>query len=461
MYEIGRPLDPWQAALIVDAHGVRADSLWAAFETFVSVARQNGKGGFTEAIELAGVFLFKEELILHSAHQFKTSTAAFRRLVDIIDGSDWLTKRIKMISRSKGDESIQLTHTAGGGIIQFVARTLSSGRGLTGSTNVFDECAYLTVGQYAAQTPTLTTLANPRIVYTGTPPDEDIGPMPEDAMIPSVRKRGQAGDPRMLYAEWSPDPDDDPAADETAYKTNPALGRRVWLWFLNKQRDNFAAAGRPEKYSTEHLGVWPRDADEQWQVIPEKAWSAAADVQSRIAGDVAIGVSMTADRSHTSIGVFGRRADGRRHCQLAEHGPGGKDWALEWVAAARGERKVCAVVIGAQDPARSLIADFEAAGIAVLTPRTADMAGECGAFFDGICGMDERARDIAHTGQGPLTAAVAGAVRRKTGDSWVWSRLGAGVDVSPLWAVTAASYGFRVTHPAVYDPLKSVLIGAG
>lgn len=459
MAEIGRPLDPWQALIILDAFATQPDGLWSAFELVVLVARQNGKGGVTEAMELAGLFLFREQLIFHSAHQFKTSTAAFRRLQDIIDGSDWLTKRVKMISRSKGDESIKLTDAAGGGSLQFIARTDGSGRGLTGSTTVFDEAAWLTASQYAAQTPGLGTIPNPRIVYTSTPPDEDIGPMPEDAWLPSVRKRGRAGEDRTAYYEWSPGPDDDVENDETMYGTNPALGLRIPLWFLQKQLKNFKAAGRLEKFVTEHEGAWPADADEQWQVISEGDWTAALDADSKSDGGIAIGISMSDDRARTAIGIFGKRKDGLRHCQLAEYGAGGKGWAVEWVqkAMAREDRTVCAVVIGAGDPARSLIPEFTAADIAVLTPGTADVAAECGAFYDGIAGKDVETRDIRHRGQGPLTAAVAGAAKKKTGNAWLWSRLSIGVDCSPLYAITAASYGYRTCPPDDYNIADSVM----
>lgn len=459
MAEIGRPLDPWQALIILDAFATQPDGLWSAFELVVLVARQNGKGGVTEALELAGLFLFREQLIFHSAHQFKTSTAAFRRLIDIIDGSDWLTKRIKMISRSKGDESIQLTPAAGGGILQFIARTLGSGRGLTGSTTVFDEAAWLTVGQYAAQTPGLGTIPNPRIVYTSTPPDEDIGPMPEDAMLPSVRKRGRAGEPRTAYYEWSPGPDDDVESVDAMYACNPALPIRLSQWFLEKQLSNFKAAGRLDKYVTEHLGAWPPDADEQWLVISETDWEAAHDPKSKSDGGVAIGISMSDDRARTAIGIFGKRADGLRHCQLAEYGMGGKGWVAEWVAKAveSERREICAVVIGASDPARSLLPELREAGIEVLTPGSADVAAECGAFYDGIAGKDVESRDIRHRGQGPLTAAVAGASKKKVGNAWLWSRLAAGVDVSPLYAVTNAMYGYRVNPPDDYNIADSVM----
>lgn len=455
MAEIGRPLDPWQGLTQLDAFAVQSDDLWAAFELLILLARQNGKGGCTEAIELGSLFLFREPLILHSAHQFKTSTAAFRRIIDIIDASDWLTKRVKAVSRSKGDEGIELTRAAGGGRLQFIARSLGSGRGLTGSKTVFDEAAWLTVGQYAAQTPGLATIPNPQIIYTTTPPDEDVGPMPEDAMLPSVRKRAHAGEGRIAIHEWSPAPGADLTSEETMYDCNPAAGIRIPIGFLKQQLVNFTAAGRPEKYVTEHLGAWPPSADEQWQVITEDAWNDAGDPESRADGGVAIGISMTNDRARTSIAIFGKRADGLRHGQLIEQGAG-SGWVVEAVKRAKAQRTICAVVIGAGDPARSLLPDFEAAGIEVLTPGTADVAAECGAYYDGIAGKDVTARDIRHPGQGPLTAAVAGAVKKTVGAAWLWERLTVGMDVSPLYAVTNASYGFRVSPPSNYNPLNNI-----
>src|SRR5438034_4786023 len=196
MAQIGRALDPWQSTITLDAFGVRPDGLWSSYELLLLLSRQNGKGGVTEAIELGGLFLFKEPLILHSAHQFKTSTTALRRLAEIVEGSDWLRQRTKRIVQGPNDPGIYLTRAAGGGSRQLVSRSAGSGRGMTGSRTVFDEAWALTVAQYAAQTPTLATIPNPQIIYTTTPPDDDIGPVPADAMLPSVRRRAQDGDER-------------------------------------------------------------------------------------------------------------------------------------------------------------------------------------------------------------------------------------------------------------------------
>jgi FeS assembly protein IscX len=242
------------------------------------VPRQNGKGGYTEAVELGGLFLFGDQIIMHSAHLFKTAKQSFQRLIDIIDGSDWLTKRVARVMRARGDEEIQLTSKAGGGRLLCFSRSGGAGRGFTGDKTVFDECAYLTVEQYQAATPTLATVPNPQIIYTGTPPDEDIGPMPDDAMMPSVRRRGHAGGDRIALWEWSPPDRFDRTDPQVWAACNPALGRRIPEWFLAKQLDNFTAAGKPAKFDTEHLGVWPRESGAQWLIVPEAEWTDAEDL---------------------------------------------------------------------------------------------------------------------------------------------------------------------------------------
>lgn len=453
MAEIGRPLDPWQASIILDAFAVRPDGLWSAFELLVLLSRQNGKGGVTEAIELGGLFLFHDPLILHSAHQFKTSTAAFRRLQDIIEGSDWLTRRIKMISRSKGDESIELTRAAGGGRLQFVARTLGSGRGLTGAKNIFDEAWALTVGQYAAQTPTLATIPNPQIIYTTTPPDDDIGPVPSDAMLPSVRLRAHEGDDRIAVYEWSPPEKYDRADRNVWYDCNPALGIRISEWFLAKQLAAFEKAGKPRKFDTEHLGDWPILGAQEWQVFPKAEWEAASDPGSIPQDPVAFGLASNPEHTWASIGVGAGRLDGLRHVEVVDRRPG-TGWVVERAVELQQKWKPCAFVVIASGPAGSLIPDLEAAGVAVMKASQQDYQRACGAFFDGICGEREDfegapdPRIVRYAGKPELlealTVAAKTAVKHGVGDTWTWKR---DADSDALEAPTCALWGYASAPP--------------
>ena len=121
----GLILDPWQATTLDAALSEQPGGQWAAFEVGVVVPRQNGKGAILEARELAGLFLLGEELILHSAHEFKTGQEAFRRVLNLIENTPDLDRKVKRVRTSHGEEGIETTT---GARLRFVARSSGSGQ---------------------------------------------------------------------------------------------------------------------------------------------------------------------------------------------------------------------------------------------------------------------------------------------------------------------------------------------
>jgi hypothetical protein len=91
----------------------------------------------------------------------------------------------------------------------------------------------------------------------------------------------------------------------------------------------------------------------------------------------------------------------------------------------------------------------------VVTTSSRDMAQACGRLFDAV--LNDKVR---HLGQPDLTAAVAGAAKRKLGDAWAFSRSSSAVDISPLVAATLALWGVTTIEPEVEaetpDPLLAV-----
>lgn len=448
MASIGRPGDPWQQEIVRVAFGVQDDGLWAAYELMVLVARQNGKGWVTDAIELGGLFLFREALILHSAHVFKTSRAAFNRLVELCENNDWLRKRVNTVSRSKGDEGIYLTKAAGGGSLQFIARTdgtRAAARGLTGSTTVFDEAFALTAGQYQAQTPTLSTIPNPRIIYTSTPPDEDSGPMPDDAMLPSVRKRGHRGADRTACFEWSPPPGYKvtPEFDaDMARQCNPAEGIRIAEWFLRKQHGAFVDAGKPEKYATEHLGLWHDKEDRGWFAFLETDWKVAQDPDSTNVGRPAYCIGVSRDLGIIYIGAAGRREDGKRHLELVDVFPADTGKLVGGLKKRIGKFNPIGVAIDPAGLAAYLIPDIEKhCGITVLQPGGREVAAACASVYAGISSKEAEARDVRVRPHPKLDAAARAADWKDRGDSKVFDRRNDDApDVEPIVTVALADH---------------------
>lgn len=433
----GLVLDPWQRFVLEQGLGERDDGRWASFEVAVVVSRQNGKGAIFEAAELAGLFLFGEELIIHTAHEFKTAQEAFRRVLALVTNADELRRRVARVRTSHGEEGIELLT---GQRLRFLARSGGSGRGFSCDRLILDEAMILGDEPIAAILPTLSARPNPQILYGAS-----AGIGAPSVQLARLRKRALGGDdPSLAYFEWSAQlchercnrhcrRHDDPADPQTWAKANPALGIRITADFIARERLAMAAT----KFAIERLGVGDYPADgASWEVISEDAWSALADARSDVVDPVAIAVDTTPDRSATAIAIAGRRADDALHVEVIEHWPG-TGWAVERVVELVEKWRPCAVVIDAAGPAGSLIADLETKGVDVVTPSAREVAQACGQLYDAVVDT----KTLRHRDQVPLTTALAGASKRDLGGAWAWARKGLSVDISPLVAVTLAAWG--------------------
>lgn len=448
----GLILDDWQKHALHVGLGEREDGSWSAFEVAINVARQNGKGAIIEARELAGLFLLGEKLILHSAHEFKTSVEAFRRIVALITNTDSLRKRVKAVRRTTGEEAIELLT---GQRLRFLARSGGSGRGFTGNANMLDEDMILGDDAMGALMPTMAAVEDPQVWYFGS-----AGIGSPSMQLARLRRRALAAmesgvpDPALAYLEWSIDPHvkeclpecgahDDPLSPLAVAKANPALGYRLTLEHTERERLTMS----PEIFNRERLGVgdYPSDAEDTWRVIPEDTWRALADGTSSMSDPVAFALDTTPERSHTAICAAGANGDAR-HVEVIDHRPG-TGWAPERVAELVVKWKPCALVVDEGGPAGSLVPAVRKAlagvGLSeqeiedlILIPKTRQVAASAGQFFDGVA-----EQTIVHLDQAPLATALAGADKRPIGDGWGWARRGVSVDISPLVGCTLAAWG--------------------
>jgi hypothetical protein len=453
----GLKLDPWQQHVLDIGLGERPGGKWSAFEVAVNVPRQNGKGGIIEARELAGLFLLGERLILHSAHEFKTSIVAFRRIEQLIMGCPDLRKRVLRVRRTTGEEAIEL---ATGQVLRFLARSGGSGRGFTGDCNVLDEAMILGDDAMSALMPTMSAVKNPQIWYLGS---AGIGSL--SLQLARLRRRALGAmevgkpDPSLAYFEWSVEPHvdecppdctahDDPGDPASWAKANPALGIRITPEHVAKERLSMGVSG----FARERLGVgeYPADGTDTWQVIPEEAWRALADAEADPANPVAFAIDATPERSHAAICAAGKYGDGRA-VEVIDHRPG-MGWVVERMAELAVKWKPCAIVVDAGGPAGSLIPDLEKAGLEIVQPKAREIAAAAGQFFDAVT-----EQTLAHRDPAPLAAALAGGQKRPLGDAWAWARRGLTVDISPLVAATNALWGHAMhADDTESDPLDNI-----
>lgn len=433
----GLLLDPWQQLVLESALALRPDGKWAAFEVGLVVPRQNGKGSVLEALELAGLFLPEPggppPLILHSAHEFKTSAEHFRRMRDLVEGSDQLVKQVRIVRTAAGSESIEL-HS--GARLRFVTRTGGSGRGFSADTIVIDEAYNLTAESMAAVLPTMSARPNPQVWYTSS-----AGMVASDQLA-RVRQRGQSGsDPRLAYFEWSAEPDADLDDRGAWYAANPALGVRITEDFVAAER----AALPDEQFARERLGIWADPVTEAMPIQPG-AWADLTDPASLIVGTPSLSVDVTPHGTAAAIGAAGLRGDGLVHVEVVEHRRG-TGWVVERLAQVAEKAGARVVHLDPAGPAGLLVAGIEGAGLRVELLSARDLGQACGGLAEGV--KDDRVR---HLPQPELASAVAGAVTRNIGDgAWAWARKSSTVDISPLVAVTVAAWAVSKEGPNPWD----------
>lgn len=432
----GLELDPWEEFILTESLGERQDGRWAAFEVGVVCPRQNGKNEIAIARQLTGLFLLGERLQIHSAHQFDTSLEAFNRLLDLIQGCPDFDRRIQRVSRSHGEEGIQLK---GGQRIRFKTRTKSGGRGFTGDCLYIDEAMYLAEAFIGALIPTLSgrsVVGDPQLWYLGSAVDQWVHD--HGVALARVRERGFAGDdPSLAYFEHSVPGDgpewvtDETAGDPAAWaEANPGLGIRISAEHIAHERRSMD----PRTFAVERLGVgdWPNTDPDGEQVIAAEMWADLADKNSEALDPVTFAFDVTPNRSAAAIGMAGRREDGKGHVEVIEHGRG-TGWVAERLKELQDSWSPKAIVCDDSGPAASLLEDLAELGVKVETVTAKEHAQACGRFYD-ACDQDA----LRHLGTAELRAALKGAATRPLGDAWAWSRKNSTVDISPLVACTLA-----------------------
>lgn len=477
----GLELDEWQQTALYEMAALRAETYWnpftareenkwAATEFGLMVSRQNGKGSILEARELAGLFVWGERLIIHSAHLFPTAVEAFERVLMLIENTPELDRQVARVVRSHGDEGIHLKKPRGqritgqGQRLLFKARSGGGGRGFTADCIVFDEAMMkLASAEIKALLPTLSARPNPQIIYTGSAGDQD------SEQFGRIRNRavkvlkGQSVEPKMTFLEWSAelcdftcppgcDRHDNPAEPRTWAKANPAYGIRVSEeWIRETEMPSFGGALSPA-FHQERLGVgdWPADG-EAWHVFPEDSWTDRGRPESKLVKgeEFALAIDTSQDSKYTAIGVCGIDQHDDFHIELTgtpEHGPDyrpGIHWAIPRLIHLAKTKRVPFVIMPKDSPIGAYIEQVESEGITVISPSQRDFALACGDFKSSVAPRaGERAR-VTHISQAPVTAAAAGAERRDIADLWVLSKKESGADITALTVLVHAFWGYK------------------
>lgn len=407
--------------------GEQSDGLWAASSVDLIAARQNGKNGIIEAFELYAAVVMGLSTI-HTAHLFKTTRESYNRLLSLVvshpDVAETLTWQVA--SPASGYEM----QFASGGRIQFIARSRTSGRGLSGDVLVLDEAQELDDDDLAALLPTISASPNPQTWYLGSAPGAT------SVVWHRRRISGRRGvGERRVFCEFSAEPDADLDDPDALAQANPGLGYRLTRGAVAAER----SAMSDEMYARERLSI---SADlpegDDGGAIDVDVWLSLADPSAERGRKPVFGVDVGADRL-AHVAVAWRRPDGRVQVMLADSGlsplrtPGRlAQLAADWQGP---------VMLGG--PAASLEDDVPRSHVM----SAAEFAAACGRFDDLL-----REGQLRHGNQPLLNEAVQAAEWRPFGSAGERTfQLRDAPTVGPLAAVVRALHGLlmvKVATPA-------------
>lgn len=429
---VGFTLDPWQEHILRAMLNKDKAGKWAATEVGMIIPRQSGKTVITELRELVGLFLFGEQVIIHSAQLFATAKESFLRQSARIKKCPDLMDMVSKFRTGNDNVSIELKS---GARLLYQARGSDPSRGFSADLLVYDESYGLTAEVIAASMMTLSARPDPQIVYASSTGLDDSD------FLRGVRERGLNRAPRLAFFEWSADPECDPSDVDQWYRANPALGIRITEDFVRTEGE---ALSWGKQFKRERLGLW---ADTSMRdVLPTEWWDDCADENSTIAGDdIVVSVDISPIRDFASVAVCGVSEDGRRQVEVIETAKG-TDWIVDFLKKLQmSSNPPDSVAIQGGGATGSLIAPLLQEGFELTVLGQSDIGRATGEFFDLV-----RDRQLVHLGDPVVAAALTNATRYSIGSkegeaespAWGFARKDThGADITPVVACCYANYG--------------------
>lgn len=441
----GITLDPWQAYVISAWLSLDTYGLWAAQRCGALIPRQNGKTkGLLVPRELFGLVVLGEK-ILHTAHQQKTATEAFKALKEIFRHHHLAKLLAGDPLSALGREEIRLRN---GGVIKYIARTRASGLGFTADLLVLDEAQELNDDHIEALQPTISAApsGNPQTIMVGAAPGVDA----PGVVFRRYRTDGLSGKAKDLsWHEWSVDSVGDVSDRARWEKTNPALGKRLKGTTIAAECETLA----PDSFARQRLCWWPDQSVER--LISDDDWAVLAIDNPPEGGKIVFGVRFSADGATVAVAAAIKPDKGKPHIEVIAHRPttGGITWLVTWLV--KRWSTAALIVIDGKAGTQNLIERLRAEGVGKLTiseMRPADVIASTVRTLDAI-----HEETITHFNQPVLNMAACNARKRPIGKD---GGLGWGgineVDVTPLEACSMAYWGVMTTKR---DPRRKLRIG--
>jgi hypothetical protein len=452
----GLGLDEWQENAVRVWLRITPEGKWCASTWGLSVARQNGKNGALEAVELYLMVVLGYK-ILHTSHLLSSARKAFKRLMSFFGRKvndphakyPELNAMVLEIRKTNGQEAIELHN---GGLIEVGARTGGAGRGSSFDFLVVDEGQEYEEDEQEAleATTSASPSGDPVTIYMGTPP-KVVG----ERGAPFVRVRSAAvtgRSKRTAWVEHSPQGELDKMSeiDLQAFVRdrknwaagNPAAGIRISWETIEGELERWSA----RSFARERLNMFPSPAEVLELAFSEKSLARLGvgvddiDPESQI---LSFGVDMNPERTKVSICAATPGSDDKKHLELAADAPfseAGIASLVTWIWE-RAKRRI-PVVLDAYSPARDLLeAPLKNRGVKVFILDGNEFTQACAQLHQAI----NRERSVTFFDEqenlfDSLKATVKEPLKNRPG-AFKWNRMNLESDISPTVAATCALFG--------------------
>lgn len=469
----GMGLYPWQADLLRDLcitdrpveisqdelgrPKIIGDYSWASREGVCVVARQNGKSYSIIARELAGIFLFGEKTIFHTAHFMDTAIDAQKNMWEVIESNEelmsWWAGEYEGVPRKttgNGKESIVFPN---GAIVYFRTRTKKTGRGLSVDFLVLDECFDLPHETYAALSKLTRARERAQTLFISSPVNrfEHL----HGAVMSAKRWAGIDGEPGVMFKEWSPAEDDDPFSPETWARCNPSLVDSGFGAQLADIESDARTAKNSEllleQFMVETLarGNWvPRDGEEtQEYVLDPEVWGGRFDPSPVPAGDSCVAVDVDPDGQRVAVVAAVKTTTGF-HLMLNPLLQFDRPETISVVVSGVEKNDPLGVLLDPKGPSSTLVRGLNDAGVEPTEMSFKSVTAACELFLALFA-----EGKITHDGDARFVEALKSAVFR-TGHGGGRALSKQSGSIEPLVAATFAVWGLVEFAPPEHVDVK-------
>jgi len=266
--EFGQPLLPWQEYVINDALQMTPDGKWVKSNVGILVARQNGKTALVRQLFLAHLYVFGSKQIIAMAQTRQLALDTFKQTVDLAESLDWTRKRIKRVSRTNGQEELEVyCHHYPKSCTEKCQRirkysiraaTSEGSRGSTANLLYVDELREISEEAWQAAVPLTRTTGGQTWVTSNAGSEAST-------VLNSLRTRAIMNQsPRMGWYEWSAAEGSqvNPPDIRAIQQANPALGHLIDIESILDS----AKFDTKEAFQTESLCMFVSSMTSPWNM---------------------------------------------------------------------------------------------------------------------------------------------------------------------------------------------------